>query len=737
MLPKHVAVAALACGLSASPAFASYPPGFAETTIVGGLSLPTSAVFTPDGRLLVTEKAGAIRIVSGGMLLPTPAATIAVTNNSERGLLGLALDPQFASNGLVYVYYTTSAGSFQPPGHPFGTPKNRVSRFTMGGNTISLASEIVILDDIPSDAGNHNAGGVAFGPDGKLYISTGDGGSTPSQAQQLGNLAGKILRLNHDGTIPSDNPFVSTTGARGEIWCYGLRNPWRFAWDEAGRLFIGDVGSNVFEEINLGLAGANYGWPVREGIAGDPAYTDPIYAYPHGSGASITMGVFSRSPAYPSSLQGVLFFGDFVQGFIRTLQYSSAGATVNGFATGAPSPVHFVNGPDGRLHYVAIGTGEVRRVDYLGSRLTVSVNGLGSIFSTPAGVACGADCIEDYEPSVTVGLSPAPASGYEFAGFSGDDACRTGSVDMSSSRTCMAWFVPVPAGAGRAGRLGDYDRDGRTDLTAWRPSTGDWWIFHGSSGEERYTRRGWGALGDVPVPGDYDGDGAADIAVWRPATGVWWILTSSSGFLQYFTRGWGESDFTAVPGDYDGDGITDIAVWRPSTGVWWILTSASGFTSYFTRGWGGPGFRAVPGDYDGDSRTDIAVWRPSTGIWWILRSSSDFSSYFTVGWGDESFEPVQADYDGDGRTDVAVWRPSTGAWWILTSSSGFAGYFQVGWGDSGFRAVVGDFDGDGRSDPAVWKESTGVWWILRSSTQYQTFFTKGWGTAGDVPVAAR
>jgi hypothetical protein len=282
----------------------------------------------------------------------------------------------------------------------------------------------------------------------------------------------------------------------------------------------------------------------------------------------------------------------------------------------------------------------------------------------------------------------------------------------------------------------DFDGDGKSDATFYRPASGQWWIKH-SSNPDNFQIRSLGDSESQPVPGDYDGDGKPDIAVWKQSNGLWTILTSSSNYSAAIEKGWGSgAAFRAVPGDYDGDGRTDIAVWNRVTGIWWILTSSSNFNTnaYVTKGWGDQNFVPVQGDYDGDGKTDIAVFRPSTGIWWILRSSTNNQDYFTKGWGDPNFVPVHGDYDGDGKTDIAVWRPSTGIWWILTSSSGYGSYFTQGWGDATYIAVPADYDGDGRTDIAVWHPATRAWWVRYSASNYVNFSDFGWGTAGDIPL---
>ena len=228
-----VALAAALAALMAMPVHAqTVPSGFQRQLVTSGVSVPVPLAFTPDGRLLVGEKdAGRIRVIKDGALLSTPMVSIAAflpggitfENYNERGLLGLAFDPNFASNGFLYVYYTVCkvAGSGS-----CALARNRVARFTINGDAALVGSQVVLLDDIPNDAGIHNAGWLGFGPvDGKLYVSVGDGGTNPTNAQVLNSLNGKILRINRDGSIPTDNPYYGQSGRRSEVWAAGFATP--------------------------------------------------------------------------------------------------------------------------------------------------------------------------------------------------------------------------------------------------------------------------------------------------------------------------------------------------------------------------------------------------------------------------------------------------------------------------------------------------------------------------------
>jgi glucose/arabinose dehydrogenase len=221
------------------------PGGFVESVVASGLSAPTAMEIAPDGRIFVAEQGGRLRVIKNGDLLPTPFVSLPVNASGERGLLGVALDPDFALNQYLYVYYTTAAS----PIH------NRVSRFVANGDVAVPGSETVLLELEQLNATNHNGGAIHFGLDGKLYVGVGDN-AVGSNSQSLDNRLGKILRINPDGTIPDDNPFPAATGLNQAIWAIGLRNPFTFAVNrETGRIFINDVGQNTWEEINDGIAG--------------------------------------------------------------------------------------------------------------------------------------------------------------------------------------------------------------------------------------------------------------------------------------------------------------------------------------------------------------------------------------------------------------------------------------------------------------------------------------------------
>ena len=349
LLPKHSAAATV-------------PDGFAESVFASGLSSPTTMAFAPDGRLFIAEQGGDLRVVKNGTLLSTPFLSLNVEAYGERGLLGVAFDPDFTRNHFVYVYYTV----------PSSPPHNRVSRFTADETNEDVAapnSEKAILDLESLNATNHNGGALHFAPDDTLYIAVGENANS-ANAQTLNNRLGKILRINPDGSIPSSNPFfTSATGENRAIWAWGLRNPYTFAFQPGtGQLFINDVGEHTWEEINDGVPGKNYGWPETEGYTNNPDYKSPFYAYQHAAGTgvcAITGGTFYNPSVlqFPRDYLNWYFFADYCAGWIKRI-HPDNNATVTDFATDISFPVDLQVGPDGALYYLTRGSNQVRRVAY-------------------------------------------------------------------------------------------------------------------------------------------------------------------------------------------------------------------------------------------------------------------------------------------------------------------------------------------------------------------------------------
>ena len=347
---------------------ATVPAGFTDSLVASGLNTPTAMALAPDGRIFVCQQNGQLRVIKDGALLPTPFLTVTVDSSGERGLLGVAFDPNFVSNQLVYIYYTATTPTIH----------NRISRFIASGDVAIADSETIVME-MPnlSSATNHNGGAIHFGPDGTLFVAVGDN-ANGANAQTLTTRLGKMLRITSTGGIPTDNPFFNqATGDNRAIWALGVRNPFTFSFQGGtGRMFINDVGQNTWEEINDGIAGSNYGWPNCEGFCNppNPSFRDPIFAYMNdASTCAITGGAFYNPQIiqFPSNFVGNYFFADFCGGWIRRLDPANGNA-VSDFATGISLPVDLQVSPDGFLYYLARGAGSVNRIGFPGSADTTA-----------------------------------------------------------------------------------------------------------------------------------------------------------------------------------------------------------------------------------------------------------------------------------------------------------------------------------------------------------------------------
>ena len=385
---------------------------FQLTTYVSGLGQLTDFRFLPDGRVVMTEKTGAVKVRRTDGSVVT-AGSFNVDSNSEKGLLGVEVDPQFATNTFLYFYASDG---------PTTANKHRVQKVRLnpdntlqctGSCSTAQATVTVLLQNLQGPA-NHDGGGLAIGPDGKLYVGAGDTGAN-SGVPPGGNITnyiatclttanGKVLRINLDGTIPSDNPLAApgtkvpacngspgsapdpsnVTGTpRTEIWSWGFRNPFRLWFDaQTGRLWVGDVGEVSYEEVDLVGRGQHYGWPFREGAFGYPVTrcdnlgangsgadcVEPAYFCEHagaagnndGSCQSITGGIFVDSPSWPAPYRGRYFFGDNANGNVWTLTPNAArdgfvASPRSDFGTGFGTPIRFLVGPDGNLYVGDVG----------------------------------------------------------------------------------------------------------------------------------------------------------------------------------------------------------------------------------------------------------------------------------------------------------------------------------------------------------------------------------------------
>ncbi len=465
-----LAAVIMLAGSGSTAASSAAPAGFTDT-LVASVESPTAMAFTPDGRILVTTQLGELRVIANDALVGVPALDIsgALCTSEEQGLLGVERDPAFATNGFVYLYYTHDDA---------GTCENRVSRFVLNGNVVDPASELVLVDGIPSP-GNHNAGDLHFGPDGYLYVSVGDGecdylgnsgcGGSNDASRDRNVLLGKLLRITSTGGVPPTNPFLGSDSARcaatgrtdpakkcQETYGWGLRNPFRFTFDPndpGGRFFINDVGQNDWEEIDLGAAGADYGWNLREGpcVQGAPSscgpppagITNPVFSYFHDGCNAITGGAFVPNGIWPASYDGTYLYGDYTCGKIFLLTPGSGGTyTKSEFATGVGAVVNLAFGPaplaqapSGRaLYYTNYDAGgQVRRIAYSTATNRPPVAALSSsVTSGPAPLTVTLDAGASTDPD------PGDTLTYDWSFGDGSQTVTTASPQIGHTYTGSA-----------------------------------------------------------------------------------------------------------------------------------------------------------------------------------------------------------------------------------------------------------------------------------------------------------
>ena len=388
----------------------SMPAGFSIQRIASGLTNPTGMTFLPDGRILIALKSGIVRVYKPGSgLLATPFIDIRRSVNDfwDHGLLGIAADPNFATNHFVYLLYT-----YENDSTSYSGPKTaRLSRVTASGDTASPALTTILgklvgpgcdsfpagSDCLPSENSSHSIGNVKFAPDGTMYVTVGDGASfnvvdpLALRSQDLNSLAGKLLHITTSGVGVSTNPFWNgnANANRSKVWSYGHRNSFRFNLRPAtGAIYLGDVGWDTWEKVELGLKGANQGWPCYEGGLQQPGYASfaqcqalyatnnvnpPLFAWGHTDRQGQTIsaaaigGTFYTGSSFPAQYQGAYFFGDYGQSLIRYLAVDNSDRPVGtpvDFALNADGPVDLEMGPDGNLYYLAINTGELRMIRF-------------------------------------------------------------------------------------------------------------------------------------------------------------------------------------------------------------------------------------------------------------------------------------------------------------------------------------------------------------------------------------
>jgi glucose/arabinose dehydrogenase len=606
------------------------------------------------GRLFVVEKTGAIKIIdlASGQVLPTPFLDVSsqVLTDGERGLLGLAFDPDFATNGFFYVNLSSTNGNTE------------IRRYHVSSNpnVADTTSATTILSIDQSEFNNHKGGWLGFGPDGDLYISVGDGGGsgdTLHSGQNIDSLRGKILRIDvHSPSdpglnyhIPADNPFVGQPGARGEIFALGLRNPWRPSFDRAtGDLYIADVGQNTWEEIDIGQKGANYGWNHFEGPAlfpgGDAISTGPvvapIYSYNHnGTSASITGGYVYRGDG--AALQGQYFFADFVQGKVFTLAFNGSAWVATDRTSQIVTDVGALTlpssfGEDGRgnLYIVDFGGGNI-------FRLTPTV------FSAPPPAGTTADMILR-------------------RGADGLDE----TYDIGNNSVLAAYQLGQVGTEWTVAGLGSFSGNDTTDMILRDRNNGAFEVYDISNNKIT----GAGTLGQVGLEyqvagfGNFNGPGAGtDMMMRNSNTGAFELYdinnNSITGASQIGQVGleWKVAGF----GDFNGDGTTDMLLRDTLNGVFEVYDiKNSQLVGASTLGQVGNEYQVAGfGDFNGDGTTDMMLRNVNTGTFELYDIKNNMvagaSAIGQVGleWQVAGFGP----FNGAGTSDMVLRNTNTGA----------------------------------------------------------------------------
>jgi glucose/arabinose dehydrogenase len=708
-----------AAGLAGRPVTvaAAVPPGFTETLLVSSLSQATAMAFAPDGRIFILQQGGVVRVFKNGALLPTPFLTLAVDSAGERGLLGIAFDPDFSVNQRVYFYYTV-------PGSGGAAPHNRISRFTASGDVASPGSEVVLLDlEDLSGATNHNGGAIHFGLDGMLYVGVGENANA-SNAQSLTTRLGKILRLTSDGSPAPGNPTSfpgvagSTSGVYRAIWAIGLRNPFTMAVQPAGgRIFLNDVGQNTFEEINDGVGGSNYGWPATEGPTTNPNFRSPLSTYDHTTGprvagnpatddgvpfgCAIAGGAFYNPPTqmFPASYVGDYFFGDFCGGWLRSLDVATGVSTAFGSSFGAVVDVRV--GADGAL-YVLSRT-SLRRIsaeapDAPRGAFDFNGDGLGDALT--------------HRPDGAWALRYATASGFQTV---------TGN-----------WP------ANRQVHAGDFNGDGLTDALLYDPVAGAYSVAIKTGDSFTLTHGMWSPNWTITIL-DLNGDPRSDPFFYNAVTGVWISgLTAAGGVSFVFEAGQWSPGWRLSPSELNGDAFDDLFLYNASTGRWfWAASNGAGDFSYPRSGLWSPGWQETIADFNGDDRSDVFVYNVTSGLW-VLCTNTGAGFVYASGLWSPAWRIAAGDLDGNGRDDLFLYNDGSGAWFrALTTNDASVFSYKLGQWSAGWQLQTTDLNNDGRTDVIVYNAATGDYFECLSTASNDFTYLAGDWEAGMTVVASR
>jgi len=770
-----------------SPALAAtVPSGFVDGAFGGGLSSATAMAFAPDGRLFVLQQTGEVKVIKNGTLLGTNFMSISVDSSGERGLLGIAFDPNFTTNNYIYLYYTVPTGSIH----------NRIIRVTANGDVVLAGSTLTLVDlDNLTGATNHNGGAMHFRADGKLYVAVGEN-ATSSNSQTLNNRLGKILRYNTDGSIPTDNPFYGTaTGANRSIWAMGLRNPYTFAIQSTtDRMFINDVGQGTWEEINDGLAGVNYGWPNTEGATTNTSYKTPYYYYAHSGGSptgcAITGGAFYNPPMtqFPASYVGKYFFADYCSGWIYYIDPTLAAPTNSNptaiqtptnFATGASSPVDLQVGPDGALYYLQ--RSGVRRITYPAGQVAPSITQHPSNLTVSVGETATFTVSANGTPPLsyqwqknTVDIPGATSASYTTpATVIGDNGAQfrcvvTNSVSSATSnpatltvttrtRPTVNITSPINHTLFNGGQQFNYSGTATDTVDGTLPASAYSWtmVLHHNVHTHPF-------LG--PITNTTSGNFTIP-ASGHTETDIWYrvnlTVTNTAGLtsstyidldpnlinVTVNSSRPNAGAFTGATITVDGQPFTTSNTFQSVAGV--ERTIGTSNVQFYNGKWYAFGSWSDSGainhivtptvnttytvNLTGRS-PGIGIYR--NGVFYLRNQFSGGSPDSIFAFGQSGWLPVAGDWNGDGVDSIGVYNPATSLFYLRNSNSAGAADFVFAFGNPNDTPIAGRWDNTmNNSGVGVYRQSNGLIYLKRTLAGGNSDHWMVFGSPGDKPFA--
>lgn len=752
---------------------------FSAQLVAGDLQSPLAFVQVPGdpSAQVIVELGGRVRLLRNGVLQSRDFLDLSevVLAGGEQGLLGLAFAPDYALSGRLFVDFVDQAGN------------TVVARFTRSADDAWIADPASRFDLIwPTGLpfivqiyGNHNGGNLAFGPDGYLYVGTGDGGGADDpqhQAQDPTSLLGKMLRLDvmvsdadpEGYDVPPTNPFVGQEGIIDLIWAIGYRNPWRWSFDDpqlggTGALIVGDVGQDGYEEIDYepaGAGGRNYGWRNREGAhdyLGDlPPFseplTDPLFEVEHPGAESIIGGFVYRGRALGSSFYGRYFFTDFVYGWLWSfgldVNPDTGEATAFGLETHDDldhvlvGPASFGVDADGELYIVEFLRGAVHKLVLRGDTPPPGPNPgeppPGSSCTTPDPFAAlgGGVCRDGGWLPPGTPTDPPSESTFRATAAVYDAA----SGEYSIERSTDAGGFDARTGAWPAGwtaRSARFSTSGFGDFLLRNPATGEWAQVIGD-GHGGFTTLGSGLWSPAwqTTFGDLNGDGLTDVFLWDPTAGEWFecLALEQGGFA--YAHGFWSPGWEVYPARLNADSRQDFFLFNRASGQWaWAISETGGAFSYPQSGFWSPDWQFSFGDFDGNGQDDVFLMRPETGQWFIAATGPQgftySSGFFTPGY---AMYPM--DIDADGRTDLFVYNTDTGQWFemLSTGAGGFANAGSGTW-STGWTIHPVDLNSDARLDLLLYCPTSGVWFQARNLVTGDFTYSSGaWTAALEVVI---